>query len=97
MKYYVQFLKVNMAGEIDEQLGSDGIFILDGRNNLYTMIQAAFDRIHALRHVKKHIAGFDIMKGDLRNSVNIHRYLKNSHELKALGFGVNVMPKIARR
>ena len=59
MKYYVQFLEVKQVFDtermrftdkvyIDEVLGRDGVFILDGRNNLDTMTQDAIDRAKRL-------------------------------------------------
>ena len=60
---YVQFLKGST-----ELLGSDGRYILDGRNKLTTTIQDAKDRARALRHVKD-ITGFTIIKTrSLRNT-----------------------------
>jgi len=48
MKYYVQFYKVSdtTSNSKTEVLGSDGVFILDGRNKLLTMIADAKRRIH---------------------------------------------------
>lgn len=62
---YVQFLTPNTKGESDTLCGSDGVFILDGRNKMETWIKDAFDRIHSLRFVQKQIVGFKIIKGHL--------------------------------
>lgn len=62
MKYFVQFLHVR-NNELHENLGSDGVFILDGRNNLRTMKCDAQERMFKLRKVAK-IDGYKIMKGE---------------------------------
>lgn len=78
MKAYVQFYKTKgswskengfqyLPGEHVEACGSDGVFILDGRNSLETQIQDAKDRMFKLRNVQN-FSGFAIMKGDLRNA-----------------------------
>lgn len=50
MKYYLQFLTTNAdkTGLID-LLGSEGVFILDGRYNLRSMKCTAQERMHKLR------------------------------------------------
>ena len=76
MKYYVQFLKVNGINEIDEMLGSDGVFILDGRNNMNTMINDSKKRINQLKNVQSGIVGFKIHKGErFSNSKCLYRQL----------------------
>lgn len=62
MTHYLQFLVVNQ-NKLSDLLGSDGVFILDGRNNLETMKADAQLRIHKLRFVQPHIAGYKIIKG----------------------------------
>ena len=63
MNYYVQYLVTNvMANETVNALGSEGVFILDGRNNMATMITDAKRRLHALRHIHNY-KGFHIVKG----------------------------------
>ncbi len=62
MKYHVQFLAVGLYGELGEACGSDGVFILDGRNKLDTMIEDAHKRMQELSKVRSFI-GFRIYKG----------------------------------
>lgn len=77
MKAYVQFFE-NGTGYVQgtippvfskenikpvELLGSDGVYILDGRNSIDTMIEDAFLRIDILKRVHE-IIGFEIRKGD---------------------------------
>lgn len=90
MKAFVQFLNSNdrkytmKAGKMSvetvpvyhmEACGSDGVFILDGRNNLDTMIDDAFSRMHTLRKVSR-FSGFKIMRGDFKSSKCIYKYIK---------------------
>ena len=65
MKYHVQFLQesITCENEVVEALGSDGVFILDGRNSLATMIQDAADRMYQLRNIHKYV-GYIIKKGE---------------------------------
>lgn len=51
MKAHIQFLTTNLNGETVEQLGSDGVYILDGRNKLQTMIQDGYNRAYMLRKI----------------------------------------------
>jgi len=88
MKYFVQFLvessgkkfqdgkMVDVAKFPVNALGSDGVFILDGRNNLNTMIVDAKQRKEQLKNVKTFV-GFKIMQGErftdckeIYNSIN---------------------------
>ena len=62
MKYYVQYTQVR-NNKVYEILGSDGVFILDGRNNLRTMICDAMIRMNKLRRVMSP-DGYKIMKGE---------------------------------
>ena len=64
MKVYVQFLTTDTSGDLCESVGSDGVFILDGRNTLETWKADAEERIHRLRFVQTNIVGYRIMKGD---------------------------------
>ena len=48
---YVQFKERKLNGIIDDVLGSDGVFILDGRNNLHTMIIDAEKRIISMSKI----------------------------------------------
>jgi len=62
MKYYVQFTHVRDNKMVDN-LGSDGVFILDGRNTLRTMICDIMVRTDQLRKVAN-IDGYKIIKAD---------------------------------
>lgn len=79
MKYYVQFLLVDQHGFIADAIGSDGRFILDGRNNLDTMITDALTRYNQIKVVKPFYVGFQIQKGDFRKSYCIYQWLKENH------------------
>ena len=90
MRWYVQFTVSHDKIEVVEVMGSDGVFILDGRNNLRTMSQDAMKRMHKLRNVCK-IDGYKIMKGErFDNSVCLYEWLRsgsleehnNRHELQ---------------
>jgi len=48
---------------VRELLGSDGVFILDGRNSIDTMIQDAKTRADKMKNVKT-IHGFKIIKAN---------------------------------
>lgn len=76
MKYYVQFLQVRNE-KIYEILGSEGVFILDGRNNLLTMKVDAIERALLLKNIHK-ISGWRIMKGTFRASVCIYEFIRQA-------------------
>ena len=59
---YVQFYQYDLAGNLTEPCGSDSVFILDGRNSLYTQIKDGHERAYRLRKVAK-FEGFKIMHG----------------------------------
>jgi len=73
MRYYAQFLELKktwtdkewktIPHEFSEVLGSDGIFILDGRNNLTTMHYDCKCQIERLKNVKSGIIGYRIYRG----------------------------------
>ena len=75
MKYFAQFLTLSSGqtfkdGKIVtvekfpiDALGSDGVFILDGRNNIETMVFDSKIRMHTLKNIHNYI-GFKIMKGE---------------------------------
>ena len=44
-------------------LGSDGVYILDGRNNLNTMINDCHNRLNKLIN-ENHIVGFEIIRAE---------------------------------
>ena len=80
MKAYVQFTEtvditfnrvimewVKCEPQEKDCIGSDGVFILDGRNSIDTMIEDAKDRAKKLKNIKPWISGFKIIKGDFNN------------------------------
>ena len=87
MKYYAQFTHINntkwnqetceravCAPYHQDKLGSDGVFILDGRNSLFTMIQDAKNQANRLTQVAT-IDGLRIMKayeGRFSNARQVH-------------------------
>jgi len=77
MKYYTQFLvRYGPNEEIRELLGSDGVFVLDGRNNLGTMIRDSMERIEKLKNVQPSIVGFSIIKGSrFGDGTEIHKWI----------------------
>jgi hypothetical protein len=73
MHTHVQFLEKNLNGDIRDACGSDGVFILDGRNNLPTFIYDARNRAKQLSRVS-HFVGFSIRCGArLDNCREIYR------------------------
>jgi len=62
MKCYVQFTHVRNNKVVDN-LGSDGVYILDGRNRLNTMKCDAIMQMHKLRKVAN-IDGYKIIKAE---------------------------------
>ena len=68
MKAYVQFTIKDQ-----DLLGSDGVFVLDGRCKLQTWIDTAIQRATWLKPVQPHIDGIKIMVGNrFDNSRCIH-------------------------
>mgnify|MGYP000855241719 CR=1 FL=1 len=63
MKYYVQFLNMDLNCEATEALGSDGVFILDGRHNLMNMAIKAKDIMERRSKIHNYI-GFRIINND---------------------------------
>lgn len=89
MKYYAQFLTLSSGQKFNEgkmitvekfpvdALGSDGVFILDGRNSLNTMKTDAKKRIEQLKNVRTFV-GFKIMKGErFTNSKEVYKQVNN--------------------
>lgn len=71
MKYYAQFLTCNLNNEIVEALGTDGVFVLDGRKSLENMSADAQNQAYFLRSVQKFV-GYQIVRGsrfDFNNPV----------------------------
>ena len=76
MQYYAQFLISGTDGEPQDLLGSDGVYVLDGRNHIGSMCKDSFNRIEKLKAVQPHIIGFKIMKGKkFTESYEVHRWL----------------------
>lgn len=83
MKNYVQFLEKKMVfspiegltetDECSDALGSDGVFILDGRNSLNVMIDDARKRLEQMNNIKSFV-GFKIMKGSRFDDSNVCMY-----------------------
>ena len=77
MRFYAQFLNHDANGKLVHAMASDGVFILDGRNNLETMKQDSRDQMHALRNVQPHYLGFAIMQGvRFSDSTEVYREMK---------------------
>ena len=78
MKYYLQFLTASVdETKVIELLGSEGVFVLDGRWNEHSMRCAAQEQMHRLRHLHK-IDGYRIMKGNkFSNGVCIYEWVRN--------------------
>ena len=94
MKAYVQFMETRTQKfnnstmqfesctpfEVD-CIASNGIFILDGRNSLETMIEDAKQQVKRLQYVKPFISSFKIMKGDLKRSQCVAHVSVHSEQL----------------
>ena len=70
--YYVQFFSRNLVGVLDEALGSDSIFCLDGRFNIDNMIIHAKERIEKLSRVQNY-EFFEIRRGNLKHYQVLYR------------------------
>ena len=81
VKYYAQFMEYNLKGVLDLALGSDGVFILDGRKTLEHMIEDAKEQMHRLRFVQTY-SKFRIMKGNFRESKIVYKNYENQLEVK---------------
>ena len=80
MKYHVQFLEVH-NNKLCEAMGSDGVFILDGRNSLQTMTIDAIYRFHRLNKNIHSYRGWRIKKGSrFSNSVTIKEWVLSGDE-----------------
>ena len=77
MKYYVQFLDTDVPGHIVEAMGSDGVFILDGRNSMDTMTVDAITQFHRMNKNIHTYVGWRIMKGSrFDNSKMIKEWIR---------------------
>ena len=75
MKYYVQYWSENpITGKLYEPCGDRAVVILDGRNNLETMIDDAHRFNGYRRPVYPH---FQIMKGDFHHAAPIYSTMEN--------------------
>lgn len=61
MKAYVQFLTLDTKNGVCDLLGSDGVFILDGRNKVRTWIEDAHIQRDRLKNVQPDIVGYKII------------------------------------
>lgn len=64
MKVYAQFLTTDLKGKLIEAIGSSGVYILDGRNNILTQKNDAMVRMHQLRFLHPEYVGYRIYKGE---------------------------------
>jgi hypothetical protein len=66
MKYYAQFYRhsYDTTSSKTEIIGSNGVYILDGRNKLLTMIEDARKRISQMKGVHSDIVAFTIHRGE---------------------------------
>ncbi len=63
MKVYIQYFETKLDGSIDEALGSDGYSPLDGRFNLYSMIDEAEKPSRNFHNYEM----YEIRRGDFKN------------------------------
>lgn len=74
MKYYVQYVAVSpITNKPYEPCGDRAVLILDGRNNLKTMIEDAH-KFNGFR--RPQYPHFKIMRGDFRNSKEVFSTIK---------------------
>lgn len=64
-----------------ELLGSDGIRILDARNNLDTMINDCYKHIDSMNALNKGIVGFEVHIGNLHHSRVIYTNIITKNKL----------------
>ena len=70
MKDYTQFLVTN-NNILMEAMGSDGVCILDGRNNLQTMKIDAMLRMNKLQVVRPNLVGYRVYKSERFDNKNL--------------------------
>lgn len=64
MRYWVQFLTLSTDRSIlIDAPGTDGVYILDGRNSQHTMTRDAKRQAQRLSHIRRY-AGFQLVKGE---------------------------------
>ncbi len=69
MMVYTQFLTTDLKGREVTALGSEGVYILDGRNCLNVQITDSLLRMEKLSNVHNYV-GFHIMRGTRFNDDN---------------------------
>lgn len=62
MKWYAYFLTKDANGNECEAMGTDGVFRLDGRNSLFTMLDDAIKRMSLLMSIHPNYHGLKIVK-----------------------------------
>jgi hypothetical protein len=75
MKVYAQYLTKDLNGNIVEAMGSDSVFILDGRNKPDTMINDSLIRMNQLRNIHPDYIGFRIYQGERIQDGNQSMYV----------------------
>lgn len=61
---YIQFYDIKSNNEISQALGSDSIGYIDGRWNIDTIKNKAFEQANKLKRVGRDFVGFAIFKRD---------------------------------
>lgn len=90
MFYYTQFMTRDLTGDVVEALGSDGVFILDGRNRLGTMAADSLERMDKLKAVQPSFVGFRIMTNSNRSFSGgrcIYEFIKFPNNEAVIGGG----------
>lgn len=92
-KYFVQFLDDKYSydihkgpvktGEVCDALGSDGVFILDGRNSIDTMVQDAMNRMKNLLKIKS-FRGFEIRVGTFSKFQTLYTFIDGFSTIKGI-------------
>lgn len=62
---YVKFLTTDLQGKEVEAMGSDSVFIIDGRNTKLNMIFDGIARLNRLKNVHTDYIGFKIIKANI--------------------------------
>ena len=88
MKAFVQYYIKICTGELIEALGTDGVYILDGRNNIDTMRRDAEEYAYTLHNIHKY-HGYMIMRGnDFYSDNAITPMIELCYVDLAINFGV---------
>jgi len=74
MKYHIQFFTKDLKGRIVEALGSDSVFILDGRNSINTMIQDGIAQANRLKAIQPYYIKFEVRQGNIKHNHTIATY-----------------------